>query len=154
MNYHEVSVEAITLVGECVHYETASEARRSIQSYWQDFKARGKAEALESYRNQQIDGFVGVLIPKPNDRLDYMIAVSSDQDPVEFETRKLPAGRYLIFEAEGPLPFKLREVMDAIHHDFLPKSSYNLREAPIMEHYPSGDTQSADYLSEIWIPVE
>lgn len=154
MNYKEVTLEAMQVAGECKHFETAAEARRSIQSYWQDFKKRGKMEQLEEFRNHQIDGYVGVLLPKPNDKLDYMIAVSSDEKPVDFEARKIPAGQYLIFEAKGPLPYELRQVMDDIHHEFLPKSKYKLREAPILEHYPSGDIDAEDYMSEIWIPVE
>ncbi|GGB06642.1 AraC family transcriptional regulator [Macrococcus hajekii] len=154
MNYREVTFESIPLVGECVHYETAAEARRSIQSYWTDFTKRGKDKVLDQYHNQQISGFLGVLIPKPNDRLDYMIAVSSDEQPAELEVRKIPVGRYLIFEAKGKLPYALRKVMDDIHHEFLPKSHYKLREAAILEHYLPGDIESDTYISEIWIPIE
>ncbi|WP_165980717.1 hypothetical protein [Macrococcus carouselicus] len=53
-----------------------------------------------------------------------MIEVSADQKKPEFESRKIPASRYLIFEA-----------------------------ADTDSRALSGDIQ-AGYLSEIWIPVE
>ena len=41
-----------------------------------------------------------------------------------------------------------------IYSEWLPGSEYEMAPAPDFELYTDGDTDSPDYVSEIWIPVK
>ena len=89
---------------------------------------------------------------------NYMIADSSEgkEDiPEIFTTMQIPAKTWAIFPIKGAMPNALQEVNRKIWNEWLPNcNEYELDGNINVEMYSAGDTGSADYYSEIWIPVK
>jgi AraC family transcriptional regulator len=64
------------------------------------------------------------------------------------------AGTWAIFESRGPLPKSIQNTIKRIYGDWFPTSGYEHAGGPELEVYSMGDTGSADYYSEVWIPVK
>lgn len=88
----------------------------------------------------------------------YFIAIETPADrsalPVGARDLAVPAATWGIFEARGPLPGSVQEVMKRIYSEWFPSAAWEATEGPELEIYPPGDTQDANYLSEIWIPLQ
>ncbi|HJE20428.1 MAG TPA: AraC family transcriptional regulator [Aliicoccus persicus] len=153
MAYQVRELETMSVVGEVRLYKSMGEALRQINSFWNEFNDSERPDALIEIADKKIQGFLGVSIPQ-GDGLEYMIAVSSDADTRNFESREIPGGRYLVFEAKGPVPDEIQRVTKEAFESVIPSSDYELRDAPEFELYKPGDPNSAEYVTEIWVPVQ
>jgi AraC family transcriptional regulator len=52
------------------------------------------------------------------------------------------------------MPTAIQELQKRIATEWLPTSGYEYANAPDIEVYPDGDTNSASYRSEVWFPIE
>lgn len=86
----------------------------------------------------------------------YLIAglYKGGEVPDGMTTFDVPAGEWAKFRAVGPLPGALQAVNTRVFKEWLPgnpdweaAAQYNI------EWYSTGDPDSPDYLSEIWLPV-
>ena len=66
----------------------------------------------------------------------------------------IPAATWGIFEARGALPDAIQEEMKRVFNEWFPTSNWEHAGGPALEIYPPGDATSADYRSEIWIPLQ
>lgn len=72
----------------------------------------------------------------------------------DFETWTIPASTWAVFKCVGPMPHAIQDMYKKIYSEWLPQSKYELASGKDFEKYFEGDPQSADYVSEIWIPVK
>lgn len=63
------------------------------------------------------------------------------------------AHSWAVFPSRGPLPGAIQAVWKRIMAEWFPGAGYEHADAPDLEVYSAGDASSADYYSEIWIPV-
>jgi len=75
--------------------------------------------------------------------------------PSNMELVKLPSSTWAKFRCVGPLPGALQSVNEQIWKDWIPNNKkYQLAFEADVEYYSNGNTQSEDYVSEIWLPVK
>jgi len=88
-------------------------------------------------------------------RNTYMVAVKSKaEDARKYEKYIIPESSWLVFESKGPVKPALTDTWTYIYGEFLPSGSYRQnRYIPTIEKFFGTDTESEDYLAEIWIPV-
>ncbi|MNJ74503.1 Bacterial transcription activator, effector binding domain [compost metagenome] len=51
------------------------------------------------------------------------------------------------------MPLSIQDTWDRIYREWLPQADYELISDYDIEFYTEGDTQSEEYVSEIWLPV-
>lgn len=129
-----------------------------IPLFWQEFNNSGQGEELISMNNGKIKGLLGVctnFCAENGDTFDYWIGAAyegSDADPCQ--TTNIPASRWAIFEVRGAMPDAIQTAWKQIHSEWFPSHPYEHAGTPDFELYLEGDPSSADYLSEIWIPIK
>lgn len=141
------------VIGEVKTYKTMEDALQNINAFWQDFNHSEREEKLIQLADKKIRGFLGISFPQ-GDGLDYMIAVTSESPSRQFESREIPGGKYLVFEARGAVPDEIQRVTREAYESVIPASEYELRDAPEFELYKAGDPSRPDYVTEIWVPVK
>jgi AraC family transcriptional regulator len=65
----------------------------------------------------------------------------------------ISAAQYAVFEARGALPDSVQQLIQKIYSEWLPTSGYEYGGGSDIEVYSDGDITSADYKSEVWVPV-
>lgn len=104
--------------------------------------------------DQQLNGLLGVCIPHQDKTMDYAIGVTSADDPHDgLDTFYLEGGKYLVVEAKGPVPKSVQQTMNHIHRELIPNENIEVKQAPFFELYREGDTESDNYITEIWMPI-
>lgn len=129
-----------------------------IPLFWQQFNSSGQDEELIQLNNGKIKGWLGVCTDFCADNghtFDYWIGTAYEGDNTgAFQTMSIPASRWAIFEVRGAMPDAIQSVWKQIHSEWFPSHPYEHAGTPDFELYFAGDTSSADYLSEIWIPIK
>jgi len=65
----------------------------------------------------------------------------------------IAAGTWAVFASRGPMPGAIQEVWKRIYSEWFPSPGYEHADRPDLEVYPEGDSLSADYYCEVWLPV-
>ena len=104
-------------------------------------------------------GEYGIVIEgeKGSKHFTYLIAGKYDgrEVPEGLVVHDIPAALWAKFRCVGPLPGSLQTINTRIFREWLPGNpDYELSMESNLEWYSKGDLKSADYLSEIWIPVK
>lgn len=85
--------------------------------------------------------------------MHYLIGVTSEINDDKWQHTELDGGRYLVFDAEGPVPESIKKAMQQINKDILPNLEYEIRHAPFFELYKDGPIREDNYVTEIWLPI-
>lgn len=88
---------------------------------------------------------------------EYSIAALCDDNceiPEGFRMNEIPARTWVVFECVGPMPDAMQQTWHKICAEFFPTSSYKPTYEMDIEAYTAGEMNSADYKSEIWVPIE
>ena len=144
----------VPVVGGKMKYATGQKAQENIFKFWMEFETMGYKDRLISQSNQYLEGLLGVCLPKENGEMHYLIGVTSDEQQSEWEQVDLVEGRYLVFDAKGPVPESIKQAMQTIHRNILHTLDYELRNAPFFELYKPGELHSNDYITEIWFQIK
>jgi len=93
---------------------------------------------------------------EPNyEAFTYMIAVEDNETNSEdFCTAVVPAARWAVFDAIGPMPSAIQRVWEWIFSEWFPATVYQQEEGPQLEVYPVGNVTDSDYKCEVWIPIK
>lgn len=153
MKYRIENKDAFTVLGmERTFTMEGGENFALIPKFWDEFFANGY--------DATVTGQMGVCLedtPTGN-TFRYLIADPCQPDapvPDGFVKETLPALTWAIFEGKGPLPHALQTLNRRIFEEWLPASTeYTLSAGCNIELYTCGDTQSAEYAFEIWLPVK
>ncbi len=72
--------------------------------------------------------------------------------PADFEIIHIPAARWAIFDAIGPMPGAIQDTTERIFSEWFPDTGYSHPEYEL-EVYLPGDPSSNDYHCQVWIHV-
>lgn len=150
MDYRIEEKEALKLIGMKRTFQF-DDAYQNIPMFWEEFFKKGYGK--------EICGCFGVCIEESakEKTFTYMIADLYDGEKEvrdEFTLYEIPKGEWAIFTAKGPLPKSLQDVNTKIWSEWVPNSrEYEVADGYNIEMYTEGDTNAADYISEIWVPV-
>lgn len=156
MKYKIVEKESFQVIGvkrtiSCVNGEQTKE----ITKFWQDVYEDGTNERLFPLNTGAINGVIGLCDMIESSLMDYWIATNhAETDTHEFETFTVPAAKWVVFEVKGPMPTAITTMWEKIYQEWLPSNAYELTNGPELEVYSGGDTSSAEYHSEIWLPIK
>lgn len=153
VDYRIETIEKMTVVGLKRNYATGQKAKENIYKFWLDFDAQHYKSTLATLSNNYFPGILGVCMPQNNGEMHYLIGVTADSVGENFDAITLQSGRYLVFEAIGPVPASIHNAMQHINKRLLPSLNYTLREAPFFEYYRDGDTTEDNYITELWLPI-
>ncbi|WP_040213737.1 AraC family transcriptional regulator [Clostridium polynesiense] len=84
----------------------------------------------------------------------YIGAATTKECPSNFTHLEVAASTWAVFEAVGSFPDALQEVWGRIYSEWFPSSNYQQTEGPEILWNEHKDLSSANFKSEIWIPVE
>jgi AraC family transcriptional regulator len=135
---------------------------KEIPEFWKRIMADGRCASLgESVPSGSKLGVMGVCAPDMDEKtgeFTYLVAIETPADKsklpagcIDFSTS---AGTWAIFESRGPIPEAIQEVWKKIYSEWFPTSGYEHTDEYELEIYPDGDSISADYYCEVWIPVK
>ncbi|MEH7081717.1 GyrI-like domain-containing protein [Neobacillus drentensis] len=158
MKYKIIERECFQVVGikrvfSCANGENLTE----IPKMWTDVHQDGTNELLFKLNNGDINGVLGVCVDKRSTQtqlMDYWIATEhTGATPDGLMNLEIPASKWAVFEVHGAMPDAIQKVWKQIYTEWFPSSHYKHAGTPDLEVYSAGDPWSADYYSEIWIPL-
>lgn len=162
MEYRIETKPAFQLTGMSLRCTTRDGQNfRDVPAFWDRCMADGSfAKLLPLIPEGSKIGVAGVSaeFDMEHGEFTYFIAIETpaDHDGLPEGARDLdvPAATWGIFDARGPLPGSVQETMKRIYGEWFSSAAWESTDGPQLEIYPPGDTQAADYLSEIWIPLQ
>ena len=160
MNYRIEEKEAFEVLERVeTHTVEKDQNKTSIPEFWSRAYADGSMAKLESLASDKKYTF-GICYgneKKHDPTFEYSIAVKCDKDavaPEGFRKNTIPARTWLVFGCVGAMPNAIQETWHKIVAEFFPTSAYQPTCEMDLEVYTEGDMDSADYYSEIWVPVK
>jgi AraC family transcriptional regulator len=155
MNYRIEEREAFRIVGAKAHFDmNVEEGFAKVPQFWAQTTQSGLAAAICALPMREPFGLLGVSTCMNGRDFDYYIAVATDAPvPDGMEAYTVPAATWAMFECMGPMPQAIQQLQTRVVSEWLPASGYEYADAPDIEVYPEGDTQSVDYRCEVWLPV-
>jgi AraC family transcriptional regulator len=124
-----------------------------IPELWKAAVTDGTLERLRQLSDGE-PGVAGLCMDYKNEGFTYFLSASSKAEvPPDMENVTVPPGTWAIFGCKGAAPGAMQKAWKEIYNEWFPKSGYDHSDAPEIEVYPEGDRTSADYASEIRIPV-
>ena len=151
MEYTIMEKDTITVIGTVREFNTET-SYAEIPKFW--------SEHYQSGNGKYVCGMFGICFNDDGEckTFSYMIADCFDagkEFPEGFVTKTIPAATWAVFPCRGAMPKALQDVNSKIWNEWLPNCrEYVLAGDYNIEMYSDGDTASADYYSEIWIPVK
>lgn len=129
----------------------AESSFRDLPEFWTEYFSKGYGKIVE--------GTFGVCQQESPDSeyFQYSIGCECSQGhyiPDGFGIITIPASRWAVFKCVGPMPNAIQDVWKRIYSEWLPQAEYDRIQEYDFEKYTNGNNQSADYISEIWIPVK
>lgn len=129
---------------------TEESSEKEIPAFWEEY-----------YQNEvykKAPGYLGICVQEKDDDREFMYGIGCDADDVKeipegFQIIDIPAYTWAIFKCVGPTPDAIQKTWKDIYREWLPGADYELISGYDIENYLPGDSNSRDYVSEIWIPV-
>lgn len=151
MDYRIEAKEAFTVIGSARQFNSDT-SYKEIPQFW--------SEHFKSGDSKHVCGMFGICYDNSMECKDfnYMIAdciEGKGKLPNKFTTMEIPAKTWAIFPVKGSMPTALQDVNTKIWSEWFPNcKKYEIDGNIGVEMYSDGDTSSADYYSEIWVPVK
>lgn len=133
---------------------TAETSSTEIPKFWTEFFQNGFDKIS--------CGRFGICCPpeKGSRQFKYSIgnylnesSAKQSEIPAGFDILDIPAGTWAVFPCVGPMPGSIQSLWKRIYGEWLPTSVYEIVPGFDVEMYTAGNVDSADYQSEIWLPV-
>ncbi len=155
MNYRIEQKGAFRVVGVKEHGTMdIEESFTRVPQFWAETFQNGMFEIVCRLSSGEPKAVLGISTCMDGSEFDYYIASATDKPaPLNTCEYQVPAATWAIFECVGPMPSAIQELQKRIVADWLPTSGYEYANAPDIEVYPEGDTLSAQYKCEVWLPV-
>lgn len=155
MKYKIEKHKAFRIVGAKRYYDlNIDENFQEIPKFWGEVIQNGQFEQICELSNQKPLGILGVSTCMNGKDFNYYIAAATDKDiPEAMNEYIVPESTWAIFECVGPMPNAIQNLQKRIISEWLPTSGYEYADAPDIEVYPAGDTNSPDYKCEVWLPI-
>lgn len=155
VNYKLQEKPAFAVVGRKISVrDVEGENIQAIPEFWDNSTNTDWYKKLCSLCATPL-GVMGVCGSIVDNTFDYYIAIEkTDRMNTDgFDVLEVPASTWACFESVGPMPNAIQEVWKYILSEWMPSSGYKHAGTPDLEVYTDGDPQSADYQSNVWIPV-
>jgi AraC family transcriptional regulator len=162
LEYRIETKPAFHLTGLPLHTtEVNGQNHRDISAFWQRSMDDGSFKALAaSVPPGSTLGVLGVAaeFEPSTGEMTYLIAIETPADrsrlPDGCRDLTVPATTWGIFDAHGPVPNSIVELLPRIFNEWFPTATWEHADGPVLEIYPDGDTASTDYRCEVWIPLQ
>ncbi|MGI2328317.1 effector binding domain-containing protein [Planococcus sp. YIM B11945] len=157
MKYKIVEKDAFRVIGIKRAFSMKTEENiPGIPKMWMEANADGTSDALAKLNNGELKALLGVCADFGGEQtMDYWIAAEHQGEvPEEFLQLEIPASKWGVFEVHGAMPQAMPKVWKQIFSEWFPSNPYEPAGTAELEVYPAGDAYSADYYSEIWIPLK
>lgn len=160
MDYKLIEKNAFTVL-EKVESQSIDNSinKNSIPEFWERSHNDGTVKTL--LENATDKSFIfGICYSNTHAKkmtFDYSIAAICDKNtavPEGFRLNEIPARSWLVFDCIGPMPEAIQNTWHKITAEFFPTTDYKPTYEMDIEAYPAMAMNSADYRSEIWIPVK
>lgn len=122
-----------------------------IPEFWAEYFSKGL--------HGKVCGMLGICAQVNDDNKDWQYGIGCEEKyvkdiPEGFEVLEIPAYTWAIFKCVGPMPNAIQDMWKKVYSEWLPQADYELIQDYDIEFYYEGNTQSKEYISEIWIPVK
>jgi len=155
MDYKIVEKGAFKVIGKGIRVTTRDgENLKRIPEFWGECCTNGFYDKLCSISNgAEIYGIC--MNDFSNEQFTYIIAAEKLEvsTPKEMEEIEIPPATWAVFESVGAMPDAIQKVWERIFSEWFPATNFEHADAPELEVYPQGDSNSDDYRCEVWIPV-
>jgi AraC family transcriptional regulator len=155
MKYRIEDQSAMRLVG-CKFFVSLANGLNymDIPALWANL-SKETFDELRGLSDSRPTGVLGVFGEKHDNGFDYWMAASTTKPcPPHFEVIDIPAAKWAIFEGKGALPDSVQDIFKRLYTEWFPNAEYERRwEVYELEWFSEGDTRSADYICEGWVPV-
>lgn len=155
MNYKIVDKGSFKVIGKQRRITMVDgENFKQVPEFWYDCMKDGSHQWICSKAGKL--GVLGICKDFGKDEFNYMIGVEEIKDtlPKGYISASIPAATWAVFESVGALPEAIQDLTRRIFTEWLPSTGYQHDCAPELEVYSLGDTSSANYRCEIWIPIK
>ena len=131
----------------------------SVPAFWERAYADGTMDTLQALakENAYIFGICYGSADKDAQTFAYSIAVQCNEStavPDGFRKTHIPARTWLTFGCVGAMPNAIQDAWQKIVSEFFPNADYVPTGEMDIEAYTDGDSDSSDYYSEIWVPIQ
>ncbi len=150
MDYKIEKKDAFRVVTKTRRF-TSEDSGKEIPQFWSDYFSNGM--------HQQVCGMMGICLPVATGCKDFEYGIGCEekyvqQIPEGFIAVDIPSYTWAVFKCVGAMPDAIQNMWKRIYSEWLPQSNYELLPGYDIEFYTEGDTNSKDYIGEIWIPVK
>ena len=160
MNYRIEEKDAFYVIEKTeIHTNENGKNKTSIPDFWARAWSDGTINTLISLSDGSAYTY-GICYcgeSKDGKNFNYSIAVKCDENtqvPSGFTKKLIGAKTWIVFSCVGAMPDAIQNTWDKIFTEFFPTSNYRPTYEMDIEAYGDGDSDSPDYYSEIWVPVE
>ena len=160
MNYRIIEKPAFKVIGMTeTHSIDENQNINTIPAFWDKAHKTGIIKTLldNAFDKTYIFGICYGNTRTNQQTFDYSIAVECTDNvsvPEGYEVSEVPARTWLVTECTGAMPEAIQKLWHEICTEFFPTSDYKPTYEMDIEAYTAGDMTSADYRSQIWIPIE
>lgn len=150
MEYRIEQKESFEVVAKTKTF-TLDTSEQEIPKFWSQYFADGSFK--------QVPGALGICEETKTGGNEFRYGIGcfyeqGSEIPTGFEILSVPAYTWAVFKCVGKVPFAIQDTWERIYREWLPQSDYELVSDYDFEYYTDGDTESDDYVSEIWLPVQ
>ncbi|MEN6316609.1 MAG: AraC family transcriptional regulator [Clostridiaceae bacterium] len=150
MDYRIIKKDALKVLAK-IRTFTPENSKNEIPKFWTEYFSDGSSN--------QVCGMLGICEQVKTGSEEFRYGIGCECEPGSiipdgFEMLTIPAYTWAIFKCVGPMPDAIQNMWTRIYSEWLPQAEYELISGYDIELYTDGDTQSKDYVSEIWIPVK
>lgn len=159
MDYKIIEKQSFKVVEKVEKHKISdSQNQNTIPEFWSRAHKEGIVATLLNLTSDRSNIFGicygGELTDEKT--FDYAIGVKYDGSkdvPEGYRISEIPARTWAVFKVSGVMPDAIQKLWHDICAEFFPASEYQPTYEMDIEAYPAGDMTSADYTSEIWVPV-
>ncbi len=150
MDYRIEKKDAFQVVAKARIFNEIT-SKTEVPSFWDDY--------FNEKLNEKVCGMMGICAQAKVNAKEWKYGIGCERQyvkeiPEGFEIFEIPAYTWAIFTCIGPMPDAIQNQWKRVYSEWLPASNYELISDYDIEFYTEGNTDSDDYVSEIWIPVK
>ncbi len=125
-----------------------------IPKFWQEVMTDGRFGNLIQKADDL--GIVGICYDwkLESNTFKYMIAVRTNEEVIGATNVSFEDDVFASFKAVGKLPESIQRTAKYIYSEWFPSVNYEHSAGPELEIYPTGNTDSEDYVSYYLVPVK
>ncbi len=150
MDYKIVKKDAFTVAVKRRLFDSETSGKE-ISLFWDAYMSDGSDE--------KVCGMYGICEHMGENGREFYYDIGADWPehkplPEGFTLLTVPAATWAVFRCVGAIPHAIQKLWEEIYGEWAPQADYELLPGYEIELYTEGNTQSADYVSEIWLPVK